>query len=88
MGMIVAMVCEAGLCLPKLRREGRSRFVNSTHTITFLWTPWSGSSPQCFWGWRHGRTVLCRLAAQRIPGFDGAAGTAAVRPGASWRRFC
>ena len=48
--MIVAMIIEASLCLPKLGRRARGRqgrsgrvndTLNYTRTLAFLWTPWS-----------------------------------------------
>ena len=64
--MMVAMVVEAGLCLPKPARPRGSRVMSVSRSLTFLWTPWSLAAVDRRRA-GHGRVLLRRLAAERLP---------------------
>ncbi len=77
LAMLIALILEAVLCLPRVARRGSKR-MTINHSLTFLWAPWSiavslavigGTAALCFLAWRrsgyrrdYGVLELLRLA--------------------------
>ena len=85
--MMVAMVAEAALCLPKVARAAWSCSMSVSRSLTFLGTPWSVAAVAPGRA-RHRGALLCRLAAQRLSTVDGVARALAAGAGRHGRACC
>ena len=83
--MMVAMVVEAGLCLPKAARPRGAVVMSVSRSLTFLWTPWSLGAVDPASCWSRPASASSPGGGAAIDRVDGAARAAAAGAGrARW----